>query len=40
MSSAAGWFLRSFGVDRGSTLHWTDIHETDCLFIEGINKAE
>ena len=33
-------FLRSFGVDRGSTLPWTDIHETDCLFIAGSNTAE
>ena len=40
MSSAAGGFLRSFGVDRGSTLPWTDIHETDCLFIAGSNIAE
>jgi len=40
MSSAAAGFLRSFGVDRGSTLPWTDIHETDCLFIAGSNTAE
>lgn len=40
MSSAAGGFLRTFGVDRGSTLPWTDIHETDCLFIAGSNTAE
>ena len=40
MSSAAGGFLRSFGVDRGSTLPWTDLHETDCLFIAGSNTAE
>ncbi|QQK74755.1 molybdopterin-dependent oxidoreductase [Salicibibacter cibarius] len=40
MSSAAGGFLRSFGVDRGSTLPWTDIHETDCLFIAGSNTAD
>lgn len=40
MSSAAGGFLRSFGVDRGSTLPWTDIHETDCLFVAGSNAAE
>ncbi|WP_186576361.1 molybdopterin oxidoreductase family protein [Aquibacillus kalidii] len=40
MSSAAGGFLRSFGVDRGSTLPWTDVHETDCLFIAGSNTAE
>lgn len=40
MSSAAGGFLRSFGVDRGSTLPWTDIHETDCIFMAGSNTAE
>ncbi|MBO9598484.1 MAG: molybdopterin oxidoreductase family protein [Cohnella sp.] len=40
MSSAAAGFLRSFGVDRGSTLPWTDVHETDCLFIAGSNTAE
>jgi assimilatory nitrate reductase catalytic subunit len=40
MSSAAGGFLRTFGVDRGSTLPWTDLHETDCLFIAGSNTAE
>lgn len=40
MSSAAGGFMRTFGVDRGSTLPWTDIHETDCLFIAGSNTAE
>jgi assimilatory nitrate reductase catalytic subunit len=40
MSSAAAGFLRSFGVDRGSTLPWTDIHHTDCLFIAGSNTAE
>lgn len=40
MSSAAGGFMRSFGVDRGSTLPWTDIQETDCLFIAGSNTAE
>lgn len=40
MSSAAAGFLRTFGVDRGSTLPWTDVHETDCLFIAGSNTAE
>jgi assimilatory nitrate reductase catalytic subunit len=40
MSSAAGGFMRSFGVDRGSTLPWTDIHDTDCLFIAGSNTAD
>lgn len=40
MSSAAAGFLRSFGVDRGSTIPWTDIQHTDCLFIAGSNTAE
>ncbi|SFE63014.1 assimilatory nitrate reductase (NADH) alpha subunit apoprotein [Paenibacillus algorifonticola] len=40
MASAAAGFLRSFGIDRGSTLPWTDIHQTDCLFIAGSNTAE
>ncbi|MGF7032200.1 assimilatory nitrate reductase catalytic subunit [Paenibacillus mucilaginosus] len=40
MSSAAAGFMRTFGVDRGSTLPWTDLHETDCLFIAGSNTAE
>lgn len=40
MSSAAAGFMRTFGVDRGSTLPWTDVHETDCLFIAGSNTAE
>jgi len=40
MSSAAGGFLRAFGVDRGSTLPWTDIDQTNCLFIAGSNTAE
>lgn len=40
MSSAAAGFLSSFGVDSGSTLHWTDTHLTDCLFIAGSNTAE
>lgn len=40
MASAAAGFMRSFGVDRGSTLPWTDLHQTDCLFIAGSNTAE
>lgn len=40
MSSAAAGLNRSLGVDRGSTLPWTDIHETDCLFMAGSNTAE
>ncbi|RSK28353.1 formate dehydrogenase subunit alpha [Bacillus sp. HMF5848] len=40
MSSAAGGFLKTFGVDRGSTLPWPEIEHTDCLFIAGSNTAE
>lgn len=40
MASAAAGFMRTFGVDRGSTLPWTELHETDCLFIAGSNTAE
>ncbi|MCP3774039.1 molybdopterin oxidoreductase family protein [Paenibacillus sp. MZ04-78.2] len=40
MSSAAAGFMRSLGVDRGSTLPWTDVHQTDCLFIAGSNTAD
>ncbi|TGU76857.1 nitrite reductase, partial [Mesorhizobium sp. M00.F.Ca.ET.186.01.1.1] len=40
MSSAAAGFNRSFGIDRGSTVPWTDIHQTDCLLIAGSNAAE
>lgn len=40
MSSAAAGFNRSLGIDRGSTVPWTDIHQTDCLFIAGSNAAE
>lgn len=40
MSSAAGGLNRSLGIDRGSTVPWTDVHETDCLFIAGSNTAE
>lgn len=40
MASAAAGFNRSLGIDRGSTVPWTDIHETDCLFIAGSNTAE
>ncbi|MFC4102246.1 molybdopterin oxidoreductase family protein [Paenibacillus xanthanilyticus] len=40
MSSAAAGFMRTFGIDRGSTLPWTDLNETDCLFIAGSNTAE
>ncbi|RHW41504.1 nitrite reductase [Neobacillus notoginsengisoli] len=40
MSSAAGGLNRSLGIDRGSTVPWTDVHETDCLFLAGSNTAE
>lgn len=40
MSSAAGGLNCSLGIDRGSTVPWTDVHETDCLFIAGSNTAE
>jgi assimilatory nitrate reductase catalytic subunit len=40
MSSAAAGMIRSFGIDRGSTIPWTDLHQTDCLFIAGSNTAE
>ncbi|WP_043931273.1 molybdopterin oxidoreductase family protein [Bacillus sp. EB01] len=40
MSSAAGGLNRSLGIDRGSTVPWTDVHETDLLFIAGSNTAE
>ncbi|HZG13903.1 MAG TPA: nitrate reductase [Candidatus Bathyarchaeia archaeon] len=40
MSSAAAGLNRSLGIDRGSTVPWTDIHQTDCLFIAGSNAAE
>lgn len=40
MSSAAGGLNCSLGIDRGSTVPWTDVHETDCLFLAGSNTAE
>lgn len=40
MASAAGGLNRSLGVDRGSTIPWTDVHETDCIFLAGSNTAE
>lgn len=40
MSSAAAGLNRSLGIDRGSTVPWTDIHQTDCLFLAGSNAAE
>ncbi|EKN66105.1 nitrate reductase [Neobacillus bataviensis LMG 21833] len=40
MASAAGGLNRSLGIDRGSTIPWTDVHETDCIFLAGSNTAE
>ncbi|PLR76851.1 nitrite reductase [Bacillus sp. V3-13] len=40
MASAAGGLNCSLGIDRGSTVPWTDVHETDCLFLAGSNTAE
>ncbi|QOR65051.1 formate dehydrogenase subunit alpha [Cytobacillus suaedae] len=40
MSSAAGGFIQTFGIDRGSTLPWTELEHTDCFFMAGTNTAE
>jgi assimilatory nitrate reductase catalytic subunit len=40
MSSAAGGFIKTFGMDRGSTLPWTELEHSDCFFIAGSNTAE
>ncbi|MEW9671979.1 formate dehydrogenase subunit alpha [Ammoniphilus sp. 3BR4] len=40
MSSAAGGFLKTLGMDRGSTLPWPELEHTDCFFIAGSNTAE
>ncbi|MYL34690.1 formate dehydrogenase subunit alpha [Pontibacillus yanchengensis] len=40
MSSAAGGFIRTFGVDRGSTLPWPELEHSDCFFMAGSNTAE
>lgn len=40
MSSAAGGFQRTLGIDRGSTLPWPELEHTDCFFIAGSNTAE
>ncbi|PLR96917.1 formate dehydrogenase subunit alpha [Bacillus sp. T33-2] len=40
MSSAAGGFNKTLGMDRGSTLPWTELEHTDCFFMSGTNTAE
>jgi assimilatory nitrate reductase catalytic subunit len=40
MSSAAGGFMKTLGIDRGSTLPWPEIEHTDCFFMAGSNTAE
>ncbi|MFA9555846.1 formate dehydrogenase subunit alpha [Evansella sp. AB-rgal1] len=40
MSSAAGGFMKTLGVDRGSTLPWPELEHTDCFFMAGSNTAE
>ncbi|MFS0636464.1 molybdopterin oxidoreductase family protein [Mesobacillus foraminis] len=40
MSSAAGGFNKTLGMDRGSTLPWTELEHSDCFFMSGTNTAE
>lgn len=40
MSSAAGGFNATLGMDRGSTLPWPDLMHSDCFFLSGSNTAE
>jgi len=40
MSSAAGGFNQTLGMDRGSTVPWPELEHTDCFFISGSNTAE
>ncbi|WP_053361668.1 formate dehydrogenase subunit alpha [Bacillus sp. FJAT-27251] len=40
MSSAAGGFNKTLGMDRGSTIPWTELEHTDCFFMSGTNTAE
>ncbi|UCZ51988.1 formate dehydrogenase subunit alpha [Bacillus shivajii] len=40
MSSAAGGFMKTLGIDRGSTLPWPELEHTDCFFMAGSNTAE
>ncbi|WCK52427.1 formate dehydrogenase subunit alpha [Aneurinibacillus sp. Ricciae_BoGa-3] len=40
MSSAAGGFNATLGMDRGSTLPWPDLMHSDCFFLAGSNSAE
>ncbi|WP_066149096.1 formate dehydrogenase subunit alpha [Halalkalibacter krulwichiae] len=40
MSSAAGGFMKTLGIDRGSSLPLPEFEHTDCLFMAGSNTAE
>ncbi|MFZ3588054.1 formate dehydrogenase subunit alpha [Bacillus sp. DJP31] len=40
MSSAAGGFMKTLGIDRGSTLPWPELEHSDCFFMAGTNTAE
>lgn len=40
MSSAAGGFIQTLGMDRGSTLPWPELEHSDCFFMAGSNTAE
>ncbi|MFC0558446.1 formate dehydrogenase subunit alpha [Halalkalibacter alkalisediminis] len=40
MSSAAGGFMKTLGVDRGSSLPLPEFEHTNCLFMAGSNTAE
>ncbi|WHX41625.1 formate dehydrogenase subunit alpha [Mesobacillus sp. AQ2] len=40
MSSAAGGFNKTLGIDRGSSLPWTELEHSDCFFMAGSNTAE
>ena len=40
MSSAAGGFLKTLGIDRGATLPWTEFEHVDTFFVAGSNIAE
>ncbi|WP_102345074.1 formate dehydrogenase subunit alpha [Bacillus sp. Marseille-P3661] len=40
MSSAAGGFNKTLGMDRGSTLPYPELEHSDCFFMAGTNTAE